>query len=149
MQEQEIYQKIGELLWLIMPQEATVIYFTGTIYPEHQSWITNFTLKNSNQYTFDLGQEPTNIEMKIKDLVNDLKELDTFAEKWTHYKITLTEEGKINFDFAYILEEDSWVSLLMRGISDLSEDELNRDYSQIPRELWEERVKLKAKNTNL
>ena len=33
MNEQEIYQKIGKLLWSIMPEEATEIYFTGDIYP--------------------------------------------------------------------------------------------------------------------
>ena len=34
MNEQEIYQKIGELLWSIMPNEAIEIYFIGDIYPE-------------------------------------------------------------------------------------------------------------------
>ena len=34
----------------------------------------------------------------------------------------------------------------MRGISDLSEEELDRDYSQIPKDLWRERVKLKEQN---
>ena len=31
---QEKYQKIGELLWSIMPKEAKEIYFTGDLYPE-------------------------------------------------------------------------------------------------------------------
>ena len=31
MNEQEIYQKIGELLWSIMPNEAIEIYFIGDI----------------------------------------------------------------------------------------------------------------------
>lgn len=35
--DQEIYQKIGELLWSIMPEDAIEIYFTGDIYPEHYS----------------------------------------------------------------------------------------------------------------
>ena len=37
MKEQEIYQKIGELLWSIMPEEAVRIDFIGSIYPEHYS----------------------------------------------------------------------------------------------------------------
>ncbi|WAU72844.1 immunity protein YezG family protein [Acinetobacter sp. TR11] len=143
MKDQEIYQQIGELLWSIMPQEAEVIYFTGKVYPDFQGWGTTFLLKKGSRGTFDFGQEPTNIELKIKDLVCDLRDLEIFKEEWTHFKVSLTEEGKIGFNFAYIPEEDDWVSLYMRGISDLSEEEWEKDYSQIPRERWEERVRIK------
>ncbi|MDV8157999.1 immunity protein YezG family protein [Acinetobacter bereziniae] len=143
MKDQEIYRKIGELLWSIMPQEADIIYFIGKIYPEHQEWITRFMLKNGGLSTFDFGKEPSNIEMQISELVNGLKELDLFKEKWTHYKISLTDNGKFNIDFAYILEEDNWPNLFMKGIGELTEEEWEKDYSQIPRELWEERVKFK------
>lgn len=89
---------------------------------------------------------PGEIGDKIISLMEELKSLDMFIEKWTHFKISLTEEGKIDFEFAYIPEEDSWVSIYMRGISDLSEEELDRDYSQISKDLWRERVKLKEQN---
>ena len=46
MNEQEIYQKIGELLWSIMPNEAIEIYFIGDIYPEHYSGGAEWRLKN-------------------------------------------------------------------------------------------------------
>lgn len=46
-----------------------------------------------------------------------------FFEKWTHFKIALTDTEKIDFEFAYIPEDDSQVSLHMSGISDLSEEE--------------------------
>ena len=90
MNEQEIYQKIGELLWSIMSQEAEIITFVGKIYPEYQGWGTSFILKDGSLSTFDFGEEPADIELRIRDLVNVLRDSDVFKEKWTHYKITLT-----------------------------------------------------------
>ena len=69
MNEQEIYQKIGELLWSIMPQEAEIITFVGKIYPEYQGWGTSFILKDGSLSTFDFGEEPADIELRIRDLV--------------------------------------------------------------------------------
>ena len=59
-------------------------------------------------------------------------------------KISLTEEGKFNIDFAYIPESDDWVNLYMKGISDLKREELGEH--NIPLEEWEKRVELKKKN---
>lgn len=143
MKDQEIYQKVGELLWSIMPNDATEIYFIGDIYPEHYSGGAEWRLKNGNIDSFPIGERAYEIEENIRELMKELRSLEVFVEKWTHYKITLTEEGKFNVDFAYIPEEDNWVSLYMRGISDLSEEELARDYPQIPKDLWKERVRSK------
>lgn len=141
MNDQEIYQKVGELLWSIMPNEAEKIIFTGKIYPDYQGWGTDFILKNGKLTTFDFGQEPAAIEMEVRDLINKLKESEIFKEKWTNYKITLTDEGKFNIEFAYIPEEDSWPNLYMRRVSDLKQEEL--DEYNIPLDEWEKRVKLK------
>lgn len=44
MNGQEIYQKIGELLWSIMAKEAKTIFYEGYIYPDTNScsfeWLT-------------------------------------------------------------------------------------------------------------
>lgn len=44
MSEQEIYQKIGEILWSIMPEDALEIYYIGCIYPDYSAggaeWLT-------------------------------------------------------------------------------------------------------------
>ena len=144
MNEQKVYQKIGELLWSIMPQEAKIIYFTGKIYSTFRGWGTDFTLKNGITSSFDFGQEPTEIEWQIRDLMDDLINHDLFKDKWNHYKISLTEEGKFNIDFAYIPESDDWVNLYMKGVSDLKREEL--DEHNIPLEEWEKRVELKKKN---
>ena len=138
---QEKYQKIGELLWSIMPKEAKMIFCEGYIYPDINSCGFEWLTHNGKQDSFDFDKVPVEIGSQIISLAEDLRSLDMFVEKWTHFKISLTEEGKIDFAFAYIPEEDSWVSLYMRGISDLTEEEWEKDYSQIPKELWEERVR--------
>ena len=56
---------------------------------------------------------------------------------------SISDQGRFNAEFGYIPREDSWVNLYMKGISDLSEEELDKDYPYIPKELWEERVRVK------
>ena len=146
MNEQQIYQKIGELLWSIMAKEAKTIFCEGYIYPDTNSCSFEWLTQNDKKDSFDFDKIPVEIGNQIIFLIEELRALDIFPEKWTHFKISLTEEGKIGFEFAYIHEEDSWVSLYMRGISDLSEEELDRNYPQISKELWKERVKLKEQN---
>ena len=142
MNEQEIYQKIGELLWSIMPNEAIEIYFIGDIYPEHYSGGAEWRLKNGNIDSFPFGERAYEIEENICWLIKELRSLELFIEKWTNYKITLTEEGKFNIEFAYIPEEDHWPTLYMRRVSDLKEEELDQYY--IPIEEWKKRLGLRT-----
>ena len=142
MNEQEIYQKIGELLWSIMPNEAIEIYFIGDIYPEHYSGGAEWRLKNGNIDSFPFGERAYEIEENICGLIKELRSLELFIEKWTNYKITLTEEGKFNIEFAYIPEEYHWPTLYMRRVSDLKEEELDQYY--IPIEEWKKRLGLRT-----
>ncbi len=32
-EDHKIYQKVGEILWSLMPENAKVIYFIGMVYP--------------------------------------------------------------------------------------------------------------------
>ena len=124
-----------------MAEEATILFCTGMIYLDLNSYSFRWLTQDGKNKSFDFDKMPGEIGDKIISLMEELRELEIFTEKWTHFKISLTEEGKIDFAFAYIPEEDSWVSLYMRGISDLTEEEWEKDYSQIPKELWEERVR--------
>lgn len=144
MNEQEIYQKIGKLLWSIMPEEATEIYFTGDIYPNSYSGGAEWLLKSGNIETFPFKERAYEIEDEICQLMAKLRLLDFFPEKWTNYKITLTEGGKFNAEFSYVPEEDHWPTLYMRRVSDLKEEELAEYY--IPLEEWEKRVELRKQN---
>lgn len=38
MNEQKVYQKIGELLWSIMVEDAKIIFCEGFIYPDTNSY---------------------------------------------------------------------------------------------------------------
>ena len=46
------------------------------------------------------------------------------GEKWTHFTISLDENTNFKIEFAYIPEEDHWTSLHMKGISDLTKEEV-------------------------
>ena len=71
--EQEIYQKIGQLLWSIMPNEAKIIFYTGTIYSEHNSWLTTFRLRDSDEISsFVFEESLQKIELEILDLMGNL-----------------------------------------------------------------------------
>ncbi|OOF44217.1 hypothetical protein BKK51_09410 [Rodentibacter trehalosifermentans] len=140
MKEQEIYQRIGELLWSIMPEEAVRIDFLGDIYPEHYSGGAQWVLANGEDCYFPMGGRPYEIEREIIDLMHKLKEIS--SQEWTQYIFSLTNDMAFNIKFAYVPEDDSWGSLYMKGISDLTWEEA--DKYNIPREIWEERVKAKA-----
>lgn len=144
MNDQEIYQKIGELLWSIMAEEATIIFCTGMIYLDLNSYSFRWLTQDGKNKSFDFDKMPGEIGDKIISLMEELRELEIFTEKWTHFKISLTEEGKIDFTFAYIPKDDYWPGLYMKGVSELNEDEL--DTYNIPLEDWEECVKLKEQN---
>lgn len=144
MNEQEIYQKIGELLWSIMAEEATIIFCTGMIYLDLNSYSFRWLTQDGKNKSFDFDKMPGEIGDKIISLMEELRELEIFTEKWTHFKISLTEEGKIDFAFAYIPKDDYWPGLFMKGVSELNEEEL--DTYNIPLQDWEECVKLKEQN---
>lgn len=144
MKDQEIYQKIGELLWSIMAEEAKTIFCEGYIYPDTNSCGFEWLTQNGKKDSFDFDKVPVEIGNQIIALMEELRSLDMFVEKWTHFKISLTEEGKIDFEFAYISKDDYWPGLFMKGVSELNEDEL--DTYNIPLEDWKECVKLKEQN---
>lgn len=144
MKDQEIYQKIGELLWSIMAEEATIVFCTGMIYLDINSYSFRWLTQDGKKKSFDFDKIPGEIGDKVISLMEELRSMEMFVEKWTHFKISLTEEGKIDFAFAYIPKDDYWPGLFMKGVSELNEEEL--DIYNIPLEDWRECVKLKEQN---
>lgn len=144
MNNQEKYQKIGELLWSIMAEESTILFCTGMIYLDLNSYSFRWLTQDGKNKSFDFDKMPGEIGDKIISLMEELRELEIFTEKWTHFKISLTEEGKIDFAFAYIPKDDYWPGLFMKGVSELNEEEL--DTYNIPLQDWEECMKLKEQN---
>jgi hypothetical protein len=144
MNDQKLYQRIGELLWSIMPEDALEIYYIGCIYPDYSAGGAEWLTKENKIVSFEMGQRPYEVESQIDDLIVELRSLDVFKEKWTHFKFTLTDNGGFNTEFGYIPREDSWVNLYMKPVSDLKQEEL--DEYNIPLDEWEKRVTLKKQN---
>ncbi len=55
MNEQKVYQKIGELLWSIMVEDAKTIFCEGFIYPDTNSYSFEWINKNNNISWFDMA----------------------------------------------------------------------------------------------
>lgn len=55
MKDQEIYQKLGELLWSIMPEDALEIYFIGCIYPNYSAGGAEWLTKERKIISFEMG----------------------------------------------------------------------------------------------
>lgn len=136
--DQEFYQKIGELLWSVMPIEANELIIYGQLYDEHQSFRFTVECEGSIE-SLSLDRE---IRVQLRTLLEGLQKCEIYTkEPWTQFKVTLSNEGKIRINFAYIPEEDSWTGLYMRSISELTEQEAREAY--IPKEDWEYRVRQK------
>ena len=127
-----------------MAEEATIIFCTGMIYLDLNSYSFRWLTQDGKNKSFDFDKMPGEIGDKIISLMEELRQLEIFTEKWTHFKISLTEEGKIDFAFAYIPKDDYWPGLFMKGVSELNEEEL--DTYNIPLQDWEECMKLKEQN---
>lgn len=141
MKDQEIYQKLGELLWSIMNENVQIFFCEGYIYSDATSYSFEWVESNGRIGWFDFDAVPHEIGDEIINLMEKLNSSEIFKEKWTHFKISLSEEGKFNIEFAYISEDDRWPGLYMKAVSDLKEDEL--DKYNIPLGEWEKRIKLK------
>lgn len=136
--DQEFYQKIGELLWSVMPVESEELILKGQLYIEHQEFQLISKTKGETLYL----SIPTDVLLNSRDLMKKLQKCEIYAkEPWTQFKITLSNEGKFRINFAYIPEEDSWPRIFMKGISDFTEKEWQK--TSILKELWEERVRQK------
>ena len=142
--DQKIYQEIANILASIMSSDAIAIIFDGFIYDtSSQIGCTNILLNNQKEFI----NLPSNLFIQLRNLIQKLQKCKIFAnEKWTHFEVHLSKDGKFKMNFAYIPEEDSWVNLIMKGISDLSEEESSK--LGIPKDLWLERIKHKGTGTS-
>ena len=65
MNNQEKYQKIGELLWSIMAEEATILFCTGMIYLDLNSYSFSWLTQDGKNKSFDSDKMPGEIGDKI------------------------------------------------------------------------------------
>ena len=138
---QEIYQEIQSLLWSIFPDNSNKVTLKGAYYHEYDN-IMQLGYYN-NQKSWVSISINSSLFLQLLDLIESLQKCEIFSqEPWTHYKMIFSKNKMLEVDFVYIPEEDSWVNLIMKGISDLTEEEWKN--TGIPKELWQERVRHKG-----
>lgn len=136
--EQETLNDIGKLLWAIFPEEAEYIIFEGQLYPQDWSSRITFEREDGSIYWNDEGPSHNYID-GIFELLKKLRNTKMFSkDEFTQVNIRLSSEKKIETKFAYISEGNRWPGLYMRGVSDLTEEEIKKFY--VPNKDWEERL---------
>lgn len=124
---QKIIREIGSLIWSMFPEDAHSIEFSGCYYPTHHQagpiWY--------DQQRARLGPKHYTPELlglcdEISRLVLKLRKSAPFADDpFTHIRVSMTQDQKLDLEVAHIPEWDSWPGLRMRRVSDLSRSELS------------------------
>ena len=129
-----------------MPLDASKYIFECELQSDDQNYRMYWIDQNGEEKNYPLvgfSEE----KREILNFYSKLKEtMAKFGSDWTQSRFTLDKNGKFDVRFAYIPEEDSWGSIYLRGISDLTLEEAEEH--NIPREIWEERVKAKKEQQN-
>ncbi|ENM5933169.1 DUF600 family protein [Vibrio mimicus] len=134
---QDIYQEIGGLIWSIFPKSGVEAYFYCQVFSTFSDYKFNWLDDKGSKQWFGYEETPDDVFYLISKELELLQKHQIFAqERWTHCKVTLTDEGKFHIKFAYIEEEDSWSGLYMKGISSLTKEEAET-YS-VPEDVWKE-----------
>ncbi|NOH78364.1 DUF600 family protein [Vibrio sp. RE86] len=135
---QEIYKEIGNLIWSIFPEEGVESCFTCQVYDSFKDYTFDWSDEKGIKQWFGFEDSPDDVFYLILKQLELLQQHPIFAkERWTHCKVTLTDEGKFSINFAYIDKEDSWSGLYMRGVSSLTKEEA--EIYHVPEDVWEER----------
>jgi hypothetical protein len=116
-EDQKISQDIVKLMWSIMANEATRFEFYGKIYNYYdECHPVLFDDQDQNKkFHSELRAMPSEVFSKIMQLARKLRTLPPYErEPWTHFKITLHDNGKFNFEFAYITQEKDQPSVFMK-----------------------------------
>lgn len=120
----EILNEIGSLLWSIFPEEAHHIVLEGQFYRGHnQCGPVWYDSQDNRLGPSDYGPI-ADLVTQLRDLVLQLQKKQPFdQEPFTHISYTLTNDRKMDAQFAYIPEWDSWRNLFMKGVSQVPEEE--------------------------
>lgn len=134
--DQDLIKEIGSYLWDIFPADAATIVFSGSYYSSgHQAGPIWYDTDGSRMGPKAYTPELMDLVEKISSVVRELRRTPPFAkDPFTHIKCAMDGNAKLDIKFAHIPEWDSWPGLFMRGVSDLSEDELSDVY--VPKEDW-------------
>lgn len=133
---QEIYEEIGRLIWSIFPSDGVEAYFYAKLFEISTEDSFDWIDINGDKVWYEFENSPDEIALEVVQQLKILQQHTIFEkDPWTHCKVTVTDEGRLTIDFAYIPNEDSWPGLYMRGVSELTPEEA--DGYSIPYEDWE------------
>lgn len=138
-EEQELFQRIGKLLWSIFPKDANKIVFKLQLFDEYRASELSIVYDDGRVQYFD--HAPYDVIDEIFEVIVQLQKTNIFEkERFTHSTLSVSNEAKLSTQFAYIDEGDSWPGLYMIRVSELREEELSKHY--IPKKEWNERKRL-------
>lgn len=125
----KIYQEIVDLIWSIFPNDGIEAYFNAQIFEDSNERNFYWLDSNGDKVWNELGKNPSVVLRQISEELKKLQNHKLFEkEKWTHCKVTVCNEGKLNIKFAYIPQENSWPGVYMKGVSELSYEEAEKHY---------------------
>ncbi|HHB81080.1 MAG TPA: hypothetical protein ENK83_04945 [Aliiroseovarius sp.] len=135
--DKKIYlEKIGELLWSIMPRRAVQIGYQGQIYGGFSQSNLFWIGKKGRVRSFGFDDFPEDVAFEIEDTIAAMRDLPEFRHApFNQFEVTLEEKGRAQIRVATIPEENSWVGLFLKGVSELPL-EAAREFGISP-EHWE------------
>ncbi|MCK0097430.1 hypothetical protein MWU60_17775 [Yoonia sp. F2084L] len=143
MDASQILKQIGSKLWSIFREDADLSHFNFKGFPDSRGGDMSIVFfKNKELLIESLNSDnPWPVWEEMRTLAYELQKMPEFKiEPFTNMKFALRENGKMDVQFAYIPEWDSWPGLYMKGVSQIPEAEIGKH--NIPHDIWLERVKM-------
>lgn len=141
MKEHEPYfQEIGKTLWSIFPEEAISIKCSGCFYPDFHSSFFYWYLESNSEHVFDWDKWPQELGDKIVNIMKTLSGMPPFNKPpFNHFEVSIDNHGKFRFKNCSVPRGDCEPDLVMKGLSDLTEEEAIAGSYSIER--WKKHVK--------
>ena len=125
------------MLYSILSPGIEKVVFLGKLFPLHSGHQVQLITPDARVKYFELGKNPAELERKVMEAAQRLKASLPFRDNpWSHFKFSISSDKRINVDFAYVPEDDDWVGVYMRRVSDLTLEEADAAY--IPEKDWRE-----------
>lgn len=143
----KVLESLGKALWSVFLPEADQVIFRIKMF-DGLSGERTISFFRSGKLIPNSLENPQISSAYLHDTLapisKQLQHTPPFdRQPFTHMRFELTDQAKMNVDFAYIPEWDSWPGLFMRGVSELSEEEAKNPALSgtwgIDYDIWKER----------
>lgn len=140
----DVIQEISRELYYLIPENKYSIEMIGLICENKIRQI--YYILNSKKEKGKLFSEnhiPYSKNDLFFELIKKLKKTKDFIEKkgdFNHFSFLVTKDLDIDVNFRYIPQENSYPDVLMKGVSELTEEEATREFF-IEKKEWERLMK--------